>query len=150
MVTPVPGWTLVWTNLGSSWPHLRTGQWRSRMRDLGRANAFPPRGTHLWGTGDCQGGEGWTACFRAGWRGSVTPRSALRPPVLGPGGPSQQVSFPVVGLSWVTGTHLCPSQRPWPPALRATRVAGRAHPPGRAGGAGACEEVPGMFSNFTM
>lgn len=52
MVTPVPGWTLVWTNLGSSWPHLRTGQWRTRMRDLGRANAFTPRGTHLWGTGD--------------------------------------------------------------------------------------------------
>lgn len=35
-------------------------------RDLGRANPFTPRGTHLWETGGAAGEEGWTTCFRAG------------------------------------------------------------------------------------
>lgn len=96
---------------------------------MGRANPFTPRGTHLWEIGGSAGAR--TGRHVSGWLlGRVpilgrTPRSSLCPPLLGPGGPSQQVSFLLlIRLSWITGTHLLPSQRPCPPTLGATGVAG--------------------------
>lgn len=121
---PVPGWALVWTNLGSSWPHLRTGQGRSKRREMWAGLTPLPAEGLAAGKRVALRGTGLDSVFH-GWHGAPvlgrTPWSSLCPPFLGPGGPSQQVSFLLVlRLSWAAGTHLHPSQCPVPATLGET------------------------------
>lgn len=99
MVTLVPGWTCVWTNLGSSWPHLPT----LTSEDQGPETCSgltpsPPGGPssgemgHRWALG-----EGPARMIPGRGREFLSwvsiPRSSWCPPLLGPGGPPQQVSL---------------------------------------------------------
>lgn len=68
-------------------------------KDLGRANPLPPEGLTAGKRVALRQRRAGQRASRLAWRDPVldrTPWSSLCPPLLGPGGPSQQVSFLLV------------------------------------------------------
>lgn len=141
----MPGWILIWKNLGTSWSHLLTLASEDQRTDL---QGRPPHEAGVTERGGAGGGQSLS------WV-----RISCSHPALNPGSwgnhRNRCLSFPstsfAIRLSGIKAP-ICIPPSDLIPNCGSEGVSGRTRPPraARAGGERACREVLGMFSNFTM